>query len=139
MEPLILASSSPRRREILTLLDLPFEAIPAQTERAIDLRLPLNQAVMQVARGKAEEIAALYPRRIVLGADTVVAVDGQVLGKPRGENEAFEMLRRLQGRRHKVYTGVWVCGSARPKGGFTDTAEVEFLSIIHISEPTRRN
>lgn len=127
--PLILASGSPRRREILTLLDLPFEVFPAAGEPSVDSSLPLNEAVRRVARAKAEEVAARHPGRVVLGADTVVALGGQVMGKPADEAEARAMLRRLCGRTHEVLTGVWICHPGWTDGGagFTDTARVEFF------------
>ncbi len=129
--PLILASASPRRREILTLLGLPFEAVPAENEPAVDPLLPLDQAVCAVARGKAAEVAARFPGRVVLGADTVVSVDGLTLGKPRDEADARRMLRLLQGRSHEVYTGVWVFGPGYPSAGygFADRARVCFFPL----------
>lgn len=128
MKPLILASSSPRRREILTKLGWEFAVIPAQNEESIDPALPLEQAVRLVAQKKAEEIAARYPDHIVIGADTVVAVDGQVLGKPADGRQACAMLRQLAGRTHEVLTGVYVCHPDWPGGGrgFTDCAQVTF-------------
>ncbi len=129
--PLILASASPRRREILALLGLPFEAVPAENEPAVDPLLPLDQAVCAVARGKAAEVAARFPGRVVLGADTVVSVDGLTLGKPRDEADARRMLRLLQGRSHEVYTGVWVFGPGYPSAGygFADRARVCFFPL----------
>lgn len=129
--PLILASASPRRREILTLLGLPFEAVPAENEPAVDPLLPLDQAVCAVARGKAAEVAARFPGRVVLGADTMVSVDGLTLGKPRDEADARRMLRLLQGRSHEVYTGVWVFGPGYPSAGygFADRARVCFFPL----------
>ena len=129
--PLILASASPRRREILALLGLPFEAVPAENEPAVDPLLPLDQAVCAVARGKAAEVAARFPGRVVLGADTVVSVDGLTLGKPRDEADARRMLRLLQGRSHEVYTGVWVLGPGYPSAGygFADRARVCFFPL----------
>ena len=129
--PLILASASPRRREILALLGLPFEAVPAENEPAVDPLLPLDQAVCAVARGKAAEVAARFPGRVVLGADTVVSVDGLTLGTPRDEADARRMLRLLQGRSHEVYTGVWVFGPGYPSAGygFADRARVCFFPL----------
>lgn len=128
MQPLILASASPRRREILAMLDLPFEAVPAGSEAPVDRSLPLDEAVELVARGKAEEVAASYPERIVVGADTVVAIGGKVLGKPKDTAQARAMLSALQGRTHEVFTGVWICfpGGGR---GFVDRTEVEFYPM----------
>lgn len=138
MEEIILASASPRRREILELLGIPFKVMPAKNETGIDPALPLSQAVLDVARMKAEEIAALCPDRIVLGADTVVSLDGHVLGKPENDRQAFRMLEILSGRVHEVYTAVWVFDPALPNtgSGFTDIAKVEFypLSKAEIEE-----
>ena len=129
--PLILASASPRRREILSLLGLPFEVAPASSEPAVDPLLPLGEAVCAVARGKAAEVAARFPGRMVLGADTVVSVDGLVLGKPRDEADARRMLRLLQGRTHTVFTGVWLFGPGYPAegSGFADSAKVTFFPL----------
>ena len=131
MEPLVLASGSPRRREILTLLGIPFEVCPASSEEAVDPRLPLDEAVAAVAAGKAREIAAAHPGRTVLAADTVVVLGDQLLGKPRDEADARRMLRSLQGCDHEVLTGVWLFGPALPVQGrgFTDRAKVSFYPM----------
>lgn len=125
---IILASASPRRREICDLLGLTYTVIPAKTELPTDGSLPLEQAVLQVARGKAEEIAAQHPDRVVLGADTVVAIGEDVLGKPRDEQHAKAMLRQLSGREHRVITAVWICDGERSEG-FADSAIVRFLPM----------
>ncbi len=127
-EALVLASASPRRREILTLLGEVFEIRPALSEIPPDPALPAEKAVLAVARCKAEEVAALYPDRLVIGADTIVVAEGAILGKPRDVADATRMLRLLAGRRHQVMTGVWCCSPAL-SDGFTDTAEVSFFSM----------
>ena len=126
-QPLILASASPRRREILELLGLPFEVRPAASESA-PAGLPPRERVLALARGKAEEVARGAAERLVVGADTMVVLDGRALGKPRDGAEAVEMLMALQGRTHEVHTGVWVCS---PEGGdgFVDTAQVTFYPM----------
>lgn len=136
MKNLILASGSPRRREICDLLGLSYTVIPARCEMPPDPSLPLEQAVMEVARAKAEEVAASHPGQLVLGADTVVAAqDGlqpAVLGKPKDPEDARRMLRRLSGSRHRVLTGVWLCGqdgSVTIAQGFTDQTQVQFASL----------
>ncbi|MGI6265096.1 MAG: Maf family protein [Acutalibacteraceae bacterium] len=128
MARLILASASPRRKEICQRLGLDFEVIPADGEEAADPSLPPEQAVIAIARGKARQVFARYPDRPVLGADTVVTVDGRLLGKPQSRKEAAQMLRALQGRWHRVLTGVWLC---RPGGGdgFAGVAEVKFAPM----------
>ncbi|MBS1328229.1 MAG: Maf-like protein, partial [Oscillospiraceae bacterium] len=110
--PLLLASASPRRKEILTLLDIPFEVCPAVRESA-PAGLPPAERVQALARCKAEEVAAAHPNRLVVGADTMVVLDGRALGKPRDEAEAVEMLLSLQGKTHVVMTGVWVCSPGK--------------------------
>lgn len=127
-EALVLASASPRRMEILTLLGEDFEIRPALSEIPPDPALPAEKAVLAVARCKAEEVAALYPDRLVIGADTIVVAEGAILGKPRDAADAARMLRLLAGRRHQVMTGVWCCSPALADG-FTDTAEVSFFSM----------
>ncbi len=128
MKPIILASASPRRREICTLLGLDFTVVPASAELAVDLTVEPSAAVLQIARGKAEEIAARYPQAPVLGADTVVVVGNEILGKPRDTQEAKSMLRRLSGTTHRVITAVWLSNGPN-SDGFADEAQVEFAPM----------
>ena len=124
----MLASASPRRREICEQLGLKFTVLPAKTELPADPALSVEDAILQVARGKAQEIAALHPETAVLGADTAVVLDGKILGKPENPDDAARMLRLLSGRTHKVVTGVWLCRGDEGDG-FADTAEVTFFSL----------
>ncbi len=104
-EKLILASVSPRRAELLGLLGLDFDVIPSHLEeRSLAGEAPPDH-VLRLSREKAEMIASLFPEASVLGADTVVVIDGRVLGKPGTRKEAREMLETLSGREHIVYTG----------------------------------
>lgn len=128
MERIVLASASPRRREICDLLGLSYDVMPATGEEDLDPSLPLDEAVTRVARAKAEEVAARNPGRLVLGADTVVTVDGRRLGKPGDAREAAAMLRLLQGRWHRVITGVWVC-SPQGNDGFVAGTDVAFYPM----------
>jgi len=125
---MILASASPRRREILDLMGVTYTVKPAQTELPLDLTLPPEDAVLRVARGKAEEVAKDHPSEVVLGADTVVVVDGSILGKPKDSEDAKAMLRQLSGREHRVITAVWLCDGERSEG-FADSAAVTFLPM----------
>lgn len=121
----ILASASPRRKEILTALGLRFEIQPAQSEEKIETVDPV-ETVKALALQKALEVAKkTRDEAWVIGSDTVVACDGQILGKPRDEEEAFRMLKMLQDGSHMVYTGVAVADSR--------TGEVP----IHFAEGTR--
>ena len=132
-KPLVLASQSPRRKEILTAAGLSFTVHPASDERAPQGLTPCDLA-RELAKSKAEQIAPLHPDSLILGADTVVVLEDSVLGKPRDEADAVEMLLSLQGRTHQVMTGVWVietngAGEAVKFDGFTDVTEVDFYAF----------
>lgn len=101
---LILASQSPRRRELLNLLDIPYLVEPAEIDEGIDISDP-ERLVRELALQKALNVASQHPKDYVLAADTVVCLD-EILGKPKDAKEAYDMLKRLSGRTHKVYTGV---------------------------------
>ena len=116
---IILASQSPRRRELLAQMGVPqFEVVPALGEEIASPGLSSAQLVEVLSRQKAEEVAVQAgPDDVVIAADTVVAVDGAVLGKPRDPADAARMLSLLSGRAHTVYTGVTV-----RRGTFSRTA-----------------
>ncbi|HEY3170122.1 MAG TPA: Maf family protein [Thermoanaerobaculia bacterium] len=103
---LLLASGSPRRAEILSALGIPFTAVPTRVDETIAPGESGRDAASRLAGEKAAAAAALHPADWVLAADTLVLLDGTVLGKPRDEGEAGEMLRRLSGREHRVVTAV---------------------------------
>jgi septum formation protein len=103
---LILASASPRRAEILRSVGWPFETLPAHIDESREESERADSYVERIALAKAEAAAARRPGSLVLGADTVVVIDDQILGKPRDEGGAQRMLRVLNGRRHQVLTGV---------------------------------
>ena len=110
---LILASASPRRRELLTRLAIPFTVIPANIDESpLPNELP-RAYTMRVAHAKAQHIAQQFPAAVVLGADSVVVLDQQILGKPRDLADARHMLTRLSGRQHHVLTGVAVIHQAQ--------------------------
>ena len=108
---LILASASPRRRELLEMLGVKhFEVIPALGEELPHPELSPAELVCELSRAKASEVAAAVddPEALIIGADTVVAIDNAVLGKPKDAGDAHCMLRLLSGRTHEVFTGVTV-------------------------------
>jgi septum formation protein len=106
---LILASKSPRRYELLKQVGLDFEVIASGVaEDFLDTESP-REHVLRLAEAKAGEVASKYPDRWVVAADTIVTIDGFILGKPRCQEEAAEMLRRLSGQEHRVLTGFSVC------------------------------
>ena len=101
---LILASTSPRRQELVSQMGIPFLAVSPTADEA--LSGPPNQVVAELAHRKALSVSSLYPGETVLGADTLVSIGDQVLGKPRDLEEAAAMLRLLSGAWHEVHTGV---------------------------------
>lgn len=103
---LILASASPRRKELLSRLGIPFAVVPSDVPEVPLAGEAPASFVRRVASDKARAIAAAYPGLWVLGADTVVVIDAEILGKPVDAAEARAMLTRLSGRRHQVLTGV---------------------------------
>jgi septum formation protein len=110
--PLILASASPRRRDLMTEAGYDFEVEAANIDEVHDDRGSLHDLTMANAVGKAKLIAAGKPERLVIGADTLVAIDGCALTKPVDMDEARAMLRRLSGREHEVCTSVALTGAA---------------------------
>lgn len=117
MQTLILASSSPRRKELLENLKLPFEVFSSDVDESYNPELTPEEIVMELALRKAKFVAEKHPSAYVIGSDTVVVADGQVLGKPENTDEAVSTLKSLSGRTHAVYTGVSI---------FTPTEHIEF-------------
>lgn len=105
---IILASGSPRRKELLLQIGIVPEIIVSHVEEKITSDVPA-EVVMSLAEQKAVDVAKEMPEgTVILGSDTVVAADGKILGKPKSHEEAYEMIRRLAGRSHQVYTGVFL-------------------------------
>lgn len=107
MDSIILASASPRRRELLSQIGIEFEVIPSKKEEVVTSTIP-SEIVMELAKQKAEDIAmqVKQPGRLILGADTIVALDGEIMGKPADEADAYSMISKLQNHTHQVYTGI---------------------------------
>jgi septum formation protein len=103
----VLASASPRRRELLSRLGIAFVVVPSEIEERME-GSPSVESVARLAVAKARAVAERVGEGVVLGADTVVVIDGVALGKPMGAEDARAMLRRLRGRVHEVITGVAV-------------------------------
>ncbi|NTV92960.1 MAG: septum formation protein Maf [Chlorobiaceae bacterium] len=112
---LILASQSPRRKEILSLMRHPFEIIPVDTPENLDDRLSIeeNVALIALEKAKAAEPYRTEKDTIILGADTVVAFEDRILGKPLNFDEAFVMLTKLQNATHRVHTGFALCSTLK--------------------------
>ncbi len=109
---LVLASASPRRRELLALLGVPFEVVPADIDETRDAPSP-SALVETLALEKARAVQALHPSAVVIGSDTVVVLDGRILGKPTDAEDARAMLGALRGRAHEVTTGLAVLSPDR--------------------------
>lgn len=111
---LILASGSPRRRELLERVGLTdFAVCPADIDEIVPPGLTPDRVVMALSAQKAQWVANAHPGALVIAADTVVSVDGDILGKPKSADDARAILRRLSGRSHRVYTGITLQQGAR--------------------------
>ena len=108
---LILASNSPRRRELLSKLDYPFEIIPSNCEEVTAFVQPTDM-VQDLATLKAREVFSTHPDCVVLGCDTVVDFNGEIMGKPKDHADASRMLHALSGNTHYVHTGVCILSPA---------------------------
>ena len=125
---LILASGSPRRRELLSLYTTNFTVCVSDfDESAVQAATPAH-LVEQLARGKCLEVAKEQPDAVVIGCDTVVDVNGEVFGKPHSVEDAKRMLRALSGATHEVHTGVCVSDGVRTES-FVDSCKVTFFPI----------
>jgi septum formation protein len=123
----ILASHSPRRRELLAAAGFDFETVRAQVEERFDVDLTLRELTLLNAGRKAAAVAWLHPEAIVLAADTLVALNGEVIGKPIDLKHAAEILQRLSGRIHEVCSAVCISHFARARSvSFHEITRVRF-------------
>jgi septum formation protein len=130
--PLVLASQSPRRIELLREAGYTFDILVPDVEEAHDASLTPEALTVENARRKAAAGAALRPEALVIGADTLVYVDGDPLGKPKDLDEALAMMRRLSGRQHQVCTGVYLARESGSAGeGFHVITEVTFKPLTN--------
>jgi septum formation protein len=128
MFPLILASSSPRRKELLEFLQLPFQIVQANVDEQIDPGTVPAEAVKDLAFKKAKAVAHLYPENCIIGSDTVVALNDHILGKPIDRADAKRMLEQLSGTTHSVHTGVALIMGERSHI-FAEQTEVTFWEL----------
>lgn len=142
MRHIILASASPRRKEILQLADLDFDIMPSNAEEITTKTAP-QEVVMELASIKAKDIYEQSDKQsMIVGADTVVAYQGQILGKPSDKEDAKRMLSMLSGQTHEVYTGVCVIEDGEVKTFYEETkvmfydiSEDEINHYIQTGEP----
>ena len=128
MKEIILASASPRRRELLALAGVDFTVQTADVEEKTTPGLTPAETVKQLAEIKAAAVAEKNPSCTVIGADTVVASEGKILGKPKTREEAYEMLGSLSGKTHHVYTGVCIM-NGKEKTVFAEETAVTFYEL----------
>jgi septum formation protein len=143
---LALASASPRRQELLRNAGIPFSVCPANIPEAPRPGESPRECAERLAREKALAVWLQRPADVVLGADTIVVVDGEILGKPRDEGDAKRMLRLLAGRTHQVTTGVCLAGPSVRTGnrkletGFEDTSsETTLVTMIPLTDEDIRS
>lgn len=124
----ILASKSPRRQELLGRIVPNFEVDVVETEELIDSTLPLDKAIEEVALQKGKAVFAKHPNDIVISADTIVALNGKIYGKPKNEADAKVMLNELSGKTHEVITGVCLMKAGKTET-FSSVSDVKFLNL----------
>jgi septum formation protein len=126
----VLASASPRRRELLSAAGYQFEIVSPLVEEVGHDWLTIREVISWNAARKAAVVSATSPNAVVLAADTLVTIDGEVLGKPADFDDAVEMLRRLSGRAHEVWTAVRIVDAAgRQSRSFHEMSRVYFRSL----------
>lgn len=125
--PLILASESPRREQILRMLGFDFTLSPSGVDETVPTELAADQVPEVLAQAKALHVSNKHDTELILGADTLVMLDDRILGKPAGPEEAMEMLRFLNGRTHRVYTGVALAFGGNIVRSGTACSEVTFV------------
>ena len=125
---IILASLSPRRTELLNLIHINHKVIPSTIKETIDYKMSPEDIVQSLADQKASDVASKYPNDIIIGADTIVTINNEILGKPKNYEEAFKMLSMLSGNTHKVITGVCIIVKDK-KIKFSCTSDVEFSKM----------
>ena len=139
---IILASASPRRRELLSVITDNFEVIPSNAQEIVPDNIGLLETAEYLARIKAEDVAESHKDAVVIGADTCVIAEGEILGKPKNRADAFRMIKLLSGRTHRVITGCAIIYKGITNS-FSSETKVEFFSLsdreieeyINSSEP----
>ena len=132
---LILASKSPRRKEILTDLKVDFDIIPAVKDEVVDYSLSKKQIVQNIALCKAKEVFEQYPDCAVIGADTIVVLNDEILQKPKDKQDATQMLKKLSGKTHSVLTGYALLTKDKSVSG----VEESFVQFNKLSDQTIEN
>lgn len=133
MKRIILASGSPRRKELLQMLEVPFEVLVSETEEKITKNEPA-EVTKELSYQKAMAVAGQVDEGIIIGADTVVSIAGEILGKPENMEAARKMIQKIQGKSHMVYTGVTVIAKAGETVSASSFAEGTKVNVAPMTE-----
>jgi septum formation protein len=128
MQPIVLASQSPRRRQLLEWAEVPFDIIVAHTDESYPGGLAIQDIPVHIARNKAAAVQHKAGDRVIVAADTVVVLNDDVIGKPENREHAIEILQNLAGKKHLVITGVVIKNSTE-ENAFADITEVTFHEL----------
>ncbi len=147
MRKIILASASPRRKQLLSLLAIKFKSVDSKYEEVLHQHLAHQDLVKFLAMGKAKAAAKKFPNAIIIAADTIVSFQGRALGKPKNAEEAIQTLRKLSGKTNEVYSGVCVIDTKtgkivnvfdKVKVYFKKLSEIEIKNYVASKEPLDR-
>ncbi len=125
MNKIILASQSPRRKQLLDWAEIKFEVVAADVDESFSADQPIYEVPVSIAKKKATAVAAIHPDAIIIAADTVVVLEGEIIGKPKDREDAIHILTKLAGREHQVITGVVLLNKEK-EIAFSDTTAVRF-------------
>ena len=128
MRSVVLASESPRRRELMNISGIPFYTQAAKIDETFNANLSIEEGVMDLALRKAMKVSETRPNEVVIGADTIVVIDNEILGKPKDLEDAYRMLRLLSNKTHRVITGVAIVNQDVKKTFYEET-EVKFANL----------
>jgi septum formation protein len=125
MSNIILASQSPRRKQLLKWAEIDFEIMVANTDESFPENLSIEEVAIHIATEKAKAVQKKAAEKIIIAADTIVVLDGEIIGKPVDRTDAVKILNKLSGSHHKVITGVVILQNEK-QVSFADTTDVEF-------------
>lgn len=143
---LVLVSQSPRRRELMALLRVPFKTASPLGDEVFDGNISVSEQIENIARDKAKSVLAQYEDSVLVSADTIIVYNGEIMGKPKDDKDAIEMLTKLSGVTHQVVTGVCILSKDREET-FSVTSDVTFypmtkqeiLDYVATNEPMGRS
>lgn len=129
MQKIILASQSPRRKQLLEWAEVPFDVLVKETDESYPADLSIDGIAIHIARNKALAVKELTDQSLpILAADTIVVLNDEIIGKPKDRNDAISILSKLSGKKHKVITGVVILNNGS-ETAFSETTEVEFYVL----------